>query len=63
MNGQPIPSPVTRLTKGYANQKTYGPNMVDLIDRINHDIIARCIYEPYADEILAKIAKAEGHAP
>jgi len=37
--------------------------MVDLIDRINHDIIARCIYEPYADEILAKIAKAEGRTP
>ncbi len=50
------PSPITRLTKGYNNQKTDGAHMVDLIDATNHHVIARCIYEPYADEILAALS-------
>ncbi len=59
-------SPVRRLTKGYANQNIDGTHMVDLIDAANQNIIARCVYEPYADEIIAstrKVTEEERRAP
>jgi hypothetical protein len=54
-----IPSPTSRLAKGYANQKTDGAHMVDLIDSATGHIIARCVFEQYADEILAALRNAE----
>jgi hypothetical protein len=52
-----VPSPTTRLRKGYSNQSRDGTHMVDLVDAISGHTIATCIYEPYADEILAALAK------
>lgn len=45
-------SPVRRLGKGYSCQKTEGEHMVDLIDTANGNVLAKCIYERYADEII-----------
>jgi hypothetical protein len=50
-----ISSPVTRLTKGYDNQHDYGPSHVDLIDSADNSYVARRVYEPYADQILAAL--------
>jgi len=55
----PIPTPVTRLCKGYGNQQTTGTSHVDLIDSINANIVAKGIFEPYADQILATIEYAK----
>lgn len=65
----PIPntSPITRLTKGYGNQKKDGTHMVDLIDGISGSTVARCVYEPYADQILMAVRRfldeQKGRAP
>ena len=48
-------SPVTRLTKSYADQKTHGTSHVNLVDRVNFNVVASCVYEPYADHILAAV--------
>lgn len=45
-------SPVRRLGKSHANDASYGSHMVDIIDRANWNVIASCVYERYADEII-----------
>lgn len=54
-----VPTPVSRLIKGYGNQEKYGTSHVDLIDSISGYTVAEKIYEPYADQILAAVEHAK----